>query len=349
MLQGANNMIIIKRNVLFAFAFSAIALSLSACAPLKSVFNLANKTSPAEAQNHPSSALIYHACHQRWLRNGYDSYSFTVETGEYDKNIELQLGNFTTVDVVNTRVANAKACELVYNGSDAICKKRNGKQLKGTATIADYFRRWERNPALYQSCHPILGYPMGFGNTYGSGGHRIDSERWVMISSVAPLQASQAQKYTNKMSVDELASGFHLAPQVESFEQIKANSSAYTGKYAPLTDLDVKLVSSRVLHEKGRRYVSSELEVANATNQPAKILIKGWMLDRQYKRHPLFVEGENKTSQETVEVEIPSHTSMSISYLAEGAPNFTLGKRSIGILELSSAGGLKMNLTLSNQ
>ena len=343
-------MITIKRNILFVLTFSAFMLSLSACAPLKKVFSLGSQVSPEHTQNHPSSELIYHACHQRWLRNGYDNYSFTVESGEYDKNIELQLGHFTTVDVLNNRVSKVKTCELVYNGSNAVCKARSGKQLKGTATISDYFRRWERNPALYKSCHPILGYPMGFGNTYGGGGHRVDSDRWVMISSLVALQGGRVQKSTSSgVSIDELAHALNLAPQVDTFEQIKAKSSAYTGKYTPLTDLDVRLVSSRVFHEKDHRYLSSELEIANATDHPAKILIKGWMLDQQYNRHSLFVEGVNNTSQKTVEVEIPSHTSMSISYLAEGAPNFTLGKRTIGILELSSAGGLKMNLTLPNK
>lgn len=117
-------------------------------------------------------------------------------------------------------------------------------------------------------------------------------------------------------------------------------------RFSPLTALSIKLVTSRILEETGSRYLYSELMVENSTNYPAKIFIEGWLLDSDYKRYPLFVEINEKKGKRIVVVEIPSQSSVDISYLAEGDPTFALGKRSIAMLELKDQGGVTMNLTV---
>jgi hypothetical protein len=73
------------------------------------------------------------------------------------------------------------------------------------------------------------------------------------------------------------------------------------------------------------------------------------MLDNAYKRYPLFVELNEKKIKRIVEIDIPVNSTVNIVYLAEGDPTFTLGKHTVGVLELKDQGGVKMNLTISRR
>jgi hypothetical protein len=125
-----------------------------------------------------------------------------------------------------------------------------------------------------------------------------------------------------------------------------ASHSDLAAIFSPLTNLSVNITTAGILDDKGSRYLYSELKIENTTSYPTKVFIQGWMLDSHYKRYPLFVEISDKKSKKIVAVEIPSQSSVNVSYLAEGDPSFTLGKRSIAMLALKDQDGITVNLTI---
>ncbi|CAA6825115.1 MAG: Unknown protein [uncultured Thiotrichaceae bacterium] len=277
---------------------------------------------------YPGSTLIYNVCHERWLRNGYKNYTFQVETGVYSAQSEKQKGVLSTVDVVNNTLSKVSACDLAYNGQSRECRSKSHRRLLTANTMNDYFGLWKKNPALYQSCHPVLGYPTGYGKTYGDRGRRMDAGSWLIISGLKPTGSSHS---ADNPAADASAPGMAGLPvRVE---------------HASVNEMQVKLHSSRVSKKGVRHHLESSFEIANPTAKPAKVKITGWMLDASYKRYPLYVMSGGSAFLHI----IPPHTRSTILYTSEGAPNVSLGRRTAAILEIESSDGVAVNLSLPNQ
>jgi len=170
---------------------------------------------------------------------------------------------------------------------------------------------------------------------------RVKKTGWLLeVVFYAIVLSSCSTSKTNHSSEQS-------ALQTESEDKVNASNLARI--FSPLTNLSVKLITAGILDDKGSRYLHSELKIENTTYYPTKIFIQGWMLDNHYKRYPLFVEIGVKKGKRIVEVEIPSRSSVKVSYLAEGNPNFTLGKRSVAMLALKDQDGITVNLTIPHE
>jgi len=277
---------------------------------------------------YPGSALIYNVCHERWVRNGYKNYTFQVETGVYNAQREKQKGVLSTVNVVNNELSNVAACDLSYDGQSRQCLPKTHRRVLVANTINDYFTLWQKNPALYQSCHPVLGYPTGYGKTYGDSGRRVDAGSWLIISGVRPNAGAPQRGHS-----------------VAAGQYPKATAPLARPVYASINEMHVKLHHSRVSKKGVSHHLESSFEIANPTSKPAKVKIKGWMLDASYKRYPLYVMSGGSVFLHV----IPPHTRSNIAYTAKGAPNVSLGRRTAAILEIESSDGVKVNLSLPNK
>ncbi len=304
------------------------------------------------ASKYPDSVMIYNVCHERWLRNGYTNYTFNVEEGTYIASREVQRGKFTQAVVQDHRVSQAATCSLDYHSRGASCNQNTRRRLSHGRTIDDFFAKWEKNPGLYQSCHPVLGYPTGYGHTYGTSKRRIDSNNWLIISSVVPKKSSRTERPAqphNKVAKTQeavdyaerrVASPTRVKPQVE------------IENYTSVTDLEIKLVSSVVTDNGNRSSLKSLFNVFNRTDTPALLGIKGWILDNNYKRYPLSIDGKvvkQTEDSEIVTLKIDPHTQMAVNYDAEGIANINVSRRTAAMLEIMSVDGAKVNLTLPNR
>lgn len=319
----------IIRKVIRTAGFGMVVAMLNACTSLNSIPSSMNEIKGIV--KYPGSALIYNVCHERWLRNGYKNYSFQVETGVYSAQSEKQKGVLSTVNVVNNELTNVAACDLNYNGQSRQCRPKTHRRILTANTINDYFSLWKKNPALYQSCHPVLGYPTGYGKTYGDRGRRVDAGSWLIISGLKPNGGPQGSG-NYAVAAEQAPREVAVAPPV------RAN-------YASMNEMQVKLHHSRVSKQGTRHHLESSFEIANPTSKPAKIKITGWMLDASYKRYPLYVMSGGSVFLHV----IPPHTRSNIAYTAEGAPNVSLGRRTAAILEIESSDGVKVNLSLPNK
>lgn len=318
----------IIRKVIRIAGFVVSVGMLNACTSINSIPSSMNEIKGIV--KYPGSALIYNVCHERWVRNGYKDYTFQVETGVYNAQSENQKGVLSTVNVVNNELSNVAACDLAYNGQSRQCRPNTHRRVLAANTINDYFTLWKKNPALYQSCHPVLGYPTGYGKTYGDRGRRMDGGSWLIISGVRP---NGGVSQGNQANAPRQSSQNTVAPSVR------------TSGYASVNEMQIKLHHSRVRKQGVRHHLESSFEIANPTAKPAKVKIRGWMLDASYKRYPLYVKSGGSVFLHV----IPPHTRSNIAYTAEGAPNISLGRRTAAILEIESSDGVKINLSLPNK
>lgn len=319
----------ITRNVTSVAGFVVMMGILNGCTSINTIPTSMNEIKGVV--KYPGSALIYNVCHERWVRNGYKNYTFQVETGVYNAQVEKQNGVLSTINVVNNELHSVAACDLAYNGQSQQCRANTHRRVLAANTINDYFTLWKKNPTLFQSCHPVLGYPTGYGKTYGDRGRRIDASSWLIISGVRP-NGGQPQVITDTARPSSTPSAVAVPP-------VRAAG------YASINEMQVKLHHSRVTKQGTRHHLNSSFEIANPTAKPAKISIKGWMLDGSYKRYPLYVSSGGSVFLHV----IPPHTRSNITYTAEGAPNVSLGRRTAAILEIESNDGVKVNLSLPNQ
>ena len=353
--MGLYNIMIIKNKFAF-FSVFLMALSIAGCTQVKSFVERATnqvvsgESGRGNTVNYPGSVMIYNVCHERWLRNGYANYTFNIEEGVYLPGQEIQRGRFTQTVVSNHRVSQAATCEITYHDKGASCDQGTRKRLTEGRTIEGFFAKWEKNPGLYQACHPVLGYPTGYGHTYGDGNRRIDSSQWLIISSVIPRRASQ-------VAVQPISRIGASHPVVQSAETrkaspVRARKNAQQKKYASVADIDIKLLSSRIERGKTHSTLKSRFDVINPTSMTALLGIKGWIIDKNYKRYPLSVDGkkikQGKDSQ-IYTMQVEPHTQTTVFYQADGVPNIPLGKRTAAMLEIMSADGAKVNLTLPNR
>ncbi len=303
--------------------------------------------------------MIYNVCHERWLRNGYANYTFNIEEGTYVASREIQRGKFTQTVVANHQVSKSATCELDYHTRGSSCDQGTRKRLRSGNTIEDYFAKWEKTPSLYKSCHPVLGYPTGYGHTYGTGKRRIDSNQWLLISSVIPRRASRvalaSQNRNSKLHAQNsigdaeqrIASPTSVKPEVKKVKKVK-NIDDYTS----VTDLDIKLLSSSIKKNKKHSSLVSKFNVTNKTDTPALLGIKGWILDKNYKRYPLSLVGKaikKDGDSEIVTLKVDSHTQMTVDYVAQGVADINVSKQTAAMLEIMSLDGVKVNLTLPNK
>lgn len=301
--------------------------------------------------NYPESAMIYNVCHERWLRNGYSNYTFNIEEGTYVSSREIQRGRFTQTVVSNKQVSQAATCEVTYHDRGASCDQGTRKRLSQGRTIEGLFAQWEKNPGLYQACHPVLGYPTGYGYTYSDGNRRIDASRWMIISSVIPRRASQVALKGPAGPAGRQESTAERS-KAEKQPDTGDDNRAHSKKYASVTDIEIKLLSSHVKKSKHHRVLESRFDVINATGKAAVLGIKGWIIDKDYKRYPLSIDGKKLKPGEDAQVyamQVEPHTQTTVSYKAEGIPDITTGKRTAAMLEVMSADGAKVNLTLPNK
>lgn len=317
---------IIRKVTQTAGLLATIAI-LNACSSI--TLNPSSISAVTGTAKYPGSALIYNACHERWLRNGYSHYTFQVETGVYNAAIEKQNGVLSTVTVVGDQLSSVAACDLDYQGQSSQCRPKTQRRLQVANTINDYFLLWQKNPGLYQSCHPVLGYPTGYGKTYGNQGRRMDASSWTIISGVRPNESSQAS---------------HPAIAAAQVPELVLQSMNQA-EFASISELEVKLHHSHVSKDGARNQLDSSFEIANPTAKSAKVKIRGWMLDATYKRHPLYIQSGGTDFLHV----IPPHTRSTIAYTAEGAANVSLGRRTAAILEIESNDGVKVNLSLPNE
>lgn len=335
----------IKTRTILAISAFPVLTFLSACTPVEQenflVSQVAEKSNgDVKNMKYPDSKMIYNVCHERWLRNGYKNYTFNLEEGRYDSGAEVQSGKFTQVVVANRKVSQAASCDLSYYEKGASCNQNTRRRSNNSATIEDFFAKWEKNPSLYQACHPVLGYPTGYGHTYGSGNRRIDSSNWLLISSVIPRRSSQVSKPNQVAQAESRTAS-------PSRERPLSKNADYTS----VTDLDIQVSSSYVLQDEKGSHLIAEFTVTNETSSPAILGIKGWMLDSGYERYPLAVDGHKPSNGNDAEIytlKVEPHSQLSVSYEAEGVPDINVGRRTIAMLEIISADGVQMNLTLPN-
>ena len=325
------------------------------------MYELAN--SKKEQPTYPESALIYNVCHERWLRNGYANYTFNIEEGIYAPSREIQRGKFTQTVVANRKVSTSATCELSYHPKGAGCEQSTRKRLTAGRTIDGLFAKWEKNPMLYQSCHPVLGYPTGYGHTYGVGERRIDASKWFLVSSViarksshvatAPITHLAEQRVASPVRAQSVSKSKSTVAQRTASKKIP-NKKQTAGKnsadsFASVSDLEIKLLSSRVKKVAKSSSLFSKFNVTNETDLPALLGIKGWILDKNYKRYPLSTDGKKikkGADSQIVTLEVGAHTQMTVSYEADGVSGISVGKQTVGMLEIMSVDGVKINLTL---
>jgi hypothetical protein len=306
--------------------------------------------------NYPDSALIYNVCHERWLRNGYANYTFNIEEGSYQPSREIQRGKFTQVVVSNHQISQSASCMLDYNPNGASCDQNTRRRSKDGFTVDGLFEEWEKNPSLYQSCHPVLGYPTGYGHTYGVNERRIDSSEWFLVSSVIPRKSTRVTtahaaetRVSSPVRVKPKVAGKTAKTKIAKVRKNKARTKTALGEFSSVSELDIKVLSSRVKKASGRSSLISQFNVINQTDRPALLGIKGWILDKNYNRYPLSTDGKRlKKGDESqiVTLEVGAHTQMTVSYEADGVSNIKLGKQTVGMLEVMSVDGVKINLTL---
>ncbi len=344
------------------FSVLPLAISLASCTELS---NLASLTA-SQVQNemgkqnkdskYPDSVMIYNVCHERWLRNGYTNYTFNVEEGTYQASREIQRGQFTQTVVSNHQVNQAATCELAYHAKGSSCDQDTRKHLKQGRTIEDFFAKWEKNPGLYKACHPVLGYPTGYGHTYGTSERRVDSNKWLLISSVIPRRASQVALpplNRNQQKAAQKLKG-HAEQRIASPARVKPKVKGYTSAkgYTSVTELELKVISSSVKKGRSRSTLVSKFNVLNKTDTPALLGIKGWILDENYKRYPLSLAKKSIKKGEDSEIitlKVEPHTQMTVDYKAEGVGGIKVSKQTAAMLEIMSIDGVKVNLTLPNQ
>ena len=344
-------MIIIKK--IWVFSAIPLAFTLVSCTQW-SAFTSQSVASSTPSK-YPESAMIYNVCHERWLRNGYSNYTFNLEQGTYSAKREVQRGTFTQSVVVNHRIKQAATCEVNYHNRGASCDPDTRRKLRSGKTIHDFFVAWKKNPGLYQSCHPVLGYPTGYGHTFGTEERRIDANEWLIISSVIPISSGNLSKYNKRTdTADNNSSRSNLAGYGEQkiASAARVRPEVNIEDYASVTDLEFKVISSVV--KKGKSYNSlvSKFDVINKTNAPALVAIKGWLLDKNYKRYPLSVTGKpvkKVGDSEITTLKVDAHTQMAVNYEADGVAKISLNKQTAAMLEIMSIDGVKINLTLPGQ
>ncbi len=346
----------------------SVAMLLASCSQISSLTALSSSQLQNVANNnstnprYPESALIYNVCHERWLRNGYTNYTFNIEEGTYVPSSEVQRGKFTQTVVANRKVSTSAVCELSYHPKGASCEQSTRKRLTQGRTIDGLFAKWEKNPTLYQSCHPVLGYPTGYGHTYGVGERRIDASKWFLVSSVIARKSSHVatapivkQRVASPVRTKPLSKPNSSLAKKESSRNI-GNTKRTTGKkiadsFASVSDLEIKLLSFKVKKVAKSSSLFSQFNVTNETDLPALLGIKGWILDNNYKRYPLSIDGKKMKKGEDsqiVTLEVGAHTQMTVSYEADGVSGISVGKQTVGMLEIMSVDGVKVNLTLPN-
>ncbi len=330
-----------------------LAISLASCTELSKLSSQVQESVGVQNRDakYPNSAMIYNVCHERWLRNGYANYTFNTEEGRYVASREIQRGKFTQTVVANYQVSQAASCELSYHAKGGGCDQKTRKRSQRGNTIDDFFTKWEKNPGLYQSCHPVLGYPTGYGHTYGSSERRIDATNWLLISSVIPRRSTQIAGH--KQGRNNASAGY-AEQRIASPSRVKskAKPEVKIEDYTSVTDLDIKLVSSRVKKSKSHSTLVSKFNVLNKTDAPALLGIKGWILDKNYKRYPLTLEGKplkKGADSEIVTLKVEPHTQMTVDYVAEGVADIKVSKQTAAMLEIMSVDGVKVNLTLPNK
>ena len=330
-----------------------LAISLASCTELSKLSSQVQESVGVQNRDakYPDSAMIYNVCHERWLRNGYANYTYNTEAGTYVSSREIQRGKFTQTVVANYQVSQAASCELSYHARGAGCEQETRKRSQHGKTIEDFFSKWAKNPGLYQSCHPVLGYPTGYGHTYGSSERRIDASDWLLISSVIPRRATQVALHTqgrNKVSVG------HAEQRVASPSRVKSRvkSEVKIEDYTSVTDLEIKLISSHVKKSKSHSTLVSKFNVLNKTDAPALLGIKGWILDKNYKRYPLNLVGKTLkkgADSEIVTLKVEPHTQMTVDYIAEGVADINVSEQTAAMLEIMSVDEAKVNLTLPSK
>ncbi len=302
-----------------------------------------------KVEKYPDSAMIYHVCHERWLRNGYANYTFNIEEGTYHAGQEIQRGRFTQTVVANHSVKQVATCEITYHEKGGSCDQGTRKRLTRGRTIEGFFAKWEKNPGLYQSCHPVLGYPTGYGHTYGSGKRRIDSSNWLLISSVIPRRASLVTPRRNIGGSETAAQSAETGANTASVVAMKTREGDQGRSYASVMDIDIKLLASHVEKKEGKSILESRFDVINPTSLVALLGIKGWIIDKDYQRFPLSIDGKTIQQGQAAQVypmKVEPHTQTTVSYRASGIPDIFVGKRTAAILEIMSADGAKVNVTL---
>jgi hypothetical protein len=327
-----------RSNVFLVLSVASGLFFTSACTSQVNSFLDASQVSDTQgAAGAEAAANLYETCHRKWMKNGFINYTFKTESGKYHPDRPYQTGLFQDNVVRHSKLASTSSCVLIYGKKSSYCKPGSQRKVKGTGSIAEYFSAWKQNPSLYKTCHPILGYPLGYGHVSSRGNGRQlrpASETWLIISQVKPAKDNPGSP------------GSVLAEK------------AVTQQMASLTDLEISLKSSRIskavelgsANTDQQLYVNSNFDVVNPTKLPALLKVKGWLLDKNFNRYPLYVNKQNAgESQAAASLKVPPQTNLTVTYKAEGPSNIEVGPEIAALLEFSDSNGVKTNLSLPRQ